>query len=316
MGIQNKNTDINARLARVERELLGPFLDVTFVINTQMNQPILSLNYTGPDYEVFGKALEIRNFYETAEEFYTNAKLLVFIDGIEQSKGDNLAIKWISPTELQINGNVYAGYKVHVKYSPLGRTKSHIPGPTEFFYIDEPASLPSNPPESVGIQSLAIGDGAQARTSQSINISGLITTKSMGAPGNIFVSPQLQGAGAIVTVTTPLINLMATGTTTITIPSESLFWVNSVSIVLIKYNLTVLTSQANISIGTSSNPTLIFGPANTTALTALHERQTIVNHLSTGLQNLQFTINTAAIGTGTQYLARVSYSGFVMEKEP
>lgn len=315
MGIQAKNTDVNKRLIEVEKELKGPFLDVFFLINQPLTNPILSLNYIGPDYEVIGKALEIRNFYETAEDFYTIAKLTIYIDGIEQTKGDNSAIKWISPTQIQVNGNLYPTQKVMVKYSPLGRTKANQSGITEFFYIDEPVSLPANSPLSTGGQSLAIGDGAQSRVDKTINLSGAIITKNITASGNVFDNAVLHGSGAIVTVTSPLLNLLTTGTNLISIPNNSRFWVNTVSIVLVRYNLTSLTSVANISIGTTGQPTLIANALDMDNLTATHERETITHTCRTGLDNLLFTVNTAAVGVGTTYTARVSYSGFLMESE-
>jgi hypothetical protein len=316
MGIQARDTDIHNRLVSVEQELRGPFLDVVFLINNPLTNPILTLTYTGPDYTVYGKALQQRNFYETKEEFYSNAKLTAYIDGIEQTKGDNNAIKWVSPTSIQINGSLSAGQKVMIKYSPLGRTKYSPTGPTEFFYIDEPNSLPTNAPSSIGLRSLAIGDGAQSRVDNTINLSGTIITKNVSASGNIYSSAILHGAGAMVTVTTPLINLAIPNTTLVTFPNNTRFWLHSVSISVARFNMTSLTATPHVSIGTSGNPTLISPVFQASNLTANHTREIVVRNYQQGLSNLLFTVNTPGTGvTITNYDARVTYTGHLVEIE-
>lgn len=316
MGIQARDTDVHKRLVSVEQELRGPFLDVVFVINNPLTSPILSLNYIGPNYTVYGKALQQRNFYETKEEFYTNAKLTTYIDGIEQTKGDNNAIKWISPTSIQINGYLAPTQKVMIKYSPLGRTKYTPNGPTEFFYIDEPVSLPTNAPISTGLKSIAIGDGAQARVDNTINLSGTIVTKNVSATGNIYDTAVMQGAGAMVTVTTPLINLATPNTTLVTFPNNSRFWIHSINIAVARFSMTSLTTVPQVSVGITGNPTLLSPVFSADNLTTNHTRETIVRAYQQGLTNLLFTVNTAGTGVSiTNYNARVTYTGFLVETE-
>lgn len=316
MGIQARDTDVHKRLVSVEQELRGPFLDIVFVINNPLTSPILSLNYVGPDYTVYGKAIQQRNFYETKEEFYTNAKLTAYIDGIEQTKGDYNAIKWVSPTSIQINGSLHPTQKVMIKYSPLGRTKYTPSGPTEFFYIDEPNSLPTNAPLSSGSRSIAIGDGAQSRVDNTINLSGTIITKNVSATGNIYDTATLHGSGAMVTVTTPLINLAIPNTMLVNFPNNSRFWLHSINIAVSRFSMTSLTTVPQISIGVTGNPTLLSPVFSADNLTTIHTRETIVRNYHQGLTNLLFTVNTPGTGVSiTNYDARVTYTGFLVETE-
>ena len=163
----------------------------------------------------------------------------------------------------------------------------------------------------------SFGNGAKNATTKTTFITYPISTKDNGAAPPVSSAFQRlqRNTSAENIITTEMIDATATSNTEIEIPSD--FFVEEVGAICVA--LTTLTTQPNISVGTTSGGVDIYASTITTKLTAVGGREKAVTSLVTTTENkmvagvehsaiqaIWFNIATAATATalGVRFYAR------------
>lgn len=119
MGLNKTDTN-QARISRLERLVMGPYLDLIIDIHDYIptDTPI-DIRVTDPRYTVTAPAPGFKHFMETSTEFNMNARLQVYLSGIPQSKGVGKAVQWVNPYTIKFSGPLYSGMVIKVWFTPL-----------------------------------------------------------------------------------------------------------------------------------------------------------------------------------------------------
>lgn len=119
MGL-NKTDNLQSRVAKLERLVFGPYLDVLIeIVNPIAANTPIDIQTVSPDYTVETPAPGFRNLMDTADEFYRNAKLQIYLDGLPQGKGVTRAVEWVSATAIKFHGPLYPGMSIKIWFTPL-----------------------------------------------------------------------------------------------------------------------------------------------------------------------------------------------------
>lgn len=119
MGL-NKTDNLQSRVSKIEKLVLGPYLDVNIkIVNPIPAETAIDIQTPSPDYTVTAPAPGFRNLMDTADEFYRNAKLQIYLDGIPQGKGVTRSVEWVSPTSIKFHGPLYPDQSIKIWFTPL-----------------------------------------------------------------------------------------------------------------------------------------------------------------------------------------------------
>ncbi len=163
---------------------------------------------------------------------------------------------------------------------------------------------------ATGISATAIGDSATARITKTVNASGTIITRKDSSEGDY----QLSFSGAVVTITGPEVDLkVVADTTSITIPTGSIFFPDEVDLILTTSTNNV-TGQPTVRAGGDVSTASLLAAVGTTALTLPNHRQRFATLVtSTGQQVLTAGVTVGA--TGTTVKGRFIFRGILLEVE-
>lgn len=165
--------------------------------------------------------------------------------------------------------------------------------------------------ESSGNNAWALGTEAIARKNNTINIAATIITRSgpVATLGN-----QASFSGAEVTLSTPEVDLKTTSDYTITIPTGTRFYPDSVDIILTTLGGTI-TGQPTIRAGITGTLAKLLAAVATSGLSALFSREVYNTLLSAaGESSLTAGITVAATGSST-IKGRFVFRGKLIENE-
>lgn len=116
----NKTDNLQNRVSKLEKLVEGPYLDVLIKINNPIPaNTVIDIQSTNPDYTVTTPAPGFKNLMDTADEFYRNAKLQIYLDGVPQGKGVTRAVEWVSSTSIKFHGPLFPDMEIKIWFTPL-----------------------------------------------------------------------------------------------------------------------------------------------------------------------------------------------------
>lgn len=169
--------------------------------------------------------------------------------------------------------------------------------------------------QAIGYGAYNSGEGGQAlgfnsvnRITKSTNIGGAIIIRK----DNSETDPYRYFAGTEDVILTSEIDLKATSTTTITLPSNVKFFVNEVGTIMTQAN--TISVQPTVSFGKTGSNAFLLAATATTGLTAAGKRDKQTSILQAeGVTSLVAEITIAA--TATTANGRFYFKGFIVEDE-
>ncbi len=180
--------------------------------------------------------------------------------------------------------------------------------------------------QSIGYYAHALAEGAQslgytarARLSNTTVISGVLisrrstlTQDAHEDPDATGFLPLVHGAGALVTITSAVIDLKTLAQLDVTLPAGSLFYIRDFTLEVT--NGVAVATQPTVQAGTAAAPTTHLPATATTGLTAKGAScRYFPANWNTGVTTLQAKITVAATGTTLQ--GRCTWCGYLIEDE-
>ena len=163
----------------------------------------------------------------------------------------------------------------------------------------------------------ALGSAARVRLAATTNISGPLVTRrgtleEDELPDGGAYSALQHGAGALVTIASPTLDLTAAASTSVALPARSRFFVHEIQVLCTA--ATSVTAQPTVRAGTAGSPAAHLSATATTQLTAAGNRERYHPAAwETGVTDLQASVTVAA--NATALLGRFIWLGILVEDE-